>query len=702
MTEIEFDNYKNFITVVIPVYNGERYISDTIESLKNQTYKNFEVIIIDDCSQDNSVQIIKNKISDDKRFKLIEKHENAGNAVKNIEYAMQFCKGEWFFYMSHDDLIDPDFFEKSLKKSIETGADCVIPNMLYYYPGMKAEEMDGTFPPDRDYEKVLSNIEAFKLSIYWDNHAFHLKKMSIVKNLPWNSHLMAGDEILNRLYFYYSNKIVFVDTNFYYNQENDEAITKAVKPRLLEYVECYLKLVEFMYEHKNEFDKKTINKCFKHTAKLLKCYRNLFEENYSLLNKEEKVKIDKYYKELKIKLLKTAFKIKNFSNIDRILKYSHIRKFRTACSTLSKRLKVDYSPLHLLGSSRLKIAFYDGCPDNICDRYRVKNIVEGLTNHGIIADIYYKENISKLIYSSDYNLLVIFRSGFIDKEYLSDVKNLIKIYKNRGIKVVYDVDDLLLEKKFGKTSEIVQYFISECDAATTTTNALAKEFKKINPNVFVIKNTINQKQYQCAKNIKTNQTSKEIKIVYQCGTNTHNKDFKECSAAMVKILTKYKNVRLHIVGHPCLGEEFNELKNQVKFIKYMNYINLLKYVSKMDINIAPLVVNRFNNCKSELKIFESALVKIPSVVSPIEPYSNTIIHGQTGFIAHNSDDWEKYLSILIENETLRKEMGKNAYKEIVPKFYIGNEIKNAIEVYKKILELKNNEKEVYSNICSNS
>ncbi len=702
MSEIEFDSYKNFITVVIPVYNGEKYIAKTINSLKQQTYKNFEVLIIEDCSQDNSVQVIKDNISDDKRFKLIEKQENAGNAVKNIEYAMQFCNGEWFFYMSQDDLIAPDFFEKSLKRSIETGADCVIPNMLYYYSEIDPEYMEGTFPPDKDYEKVLSNIEAFKLSLYWEIHAFHLKKMSIVRKLPWNSHLMAGDEILNRLYFYYSNKIVFVDTNFYYNQENDDAITKAVKPRLLEFVECKMKLVEFMYEHKNEFDKKTINKCFKHTAKLLKYYRNLFEENYSLLNTEQKDKIDKYYKELRIKLLKTAFKIKNLSNIDRILKYSHIRKFRTTSLNILKKLNVNYSPLHLLAPSKLKIAFYDGCPDNICDRYRVKNIVKGLTNNGIIADVYYKENIHKLLNASDYNLLIIFRSGFIDKEYYSNVKNLIKTYKNRRIKVVYDVDDMLLEKRFGKTSQIIRDFISECDAVTVTTEALANEFKKINKNVFVIKNTINLKQYQCAKHIKNKKTAKEIKIVYQCGTNTHNKDFKECAAALVKILTKYKNVYLHIVGYPCLGEEFNNVKNQVKFIKYMNYINLLKYVSKMDINIAPLVVNRFNNCKSELKIFESALVKIPSVVSPIEPYRNTIIHGHTGFIAKNSEDWEKYLSILIENNALRIELGQNAYKEITPKFYIGNEIKNAIEVYKQILELKNNEKEIYSNICSNS
>ena len=328
MTKIEYDNYKNFITVVIPVYNGEKYIATTIESLKNQTYRNFEVLIIDDCSQDNSIQIIKNHISEDQRFKLIEKKENAGNAVKNVEYALQFCKGEWFFYMSHDDLIAPDFFEKSIKKSTKTGADCVIPNMLYYYNDLQPEEMDGTFPPNRNYETVLSNIEAFKLSIYWKIHAFHLKKMSIVKKLPWNSHLMAGDEILNRLYFYYSNKIVFVDTNFYYNQENDEAITKAIKPRLLEYVECYLKLVEFMYAHKNNFDKKTINECFGYTVKLLKSYRNIFENNYSLLTTEQKKQIDRYYKELKIKLLTTSFKIKNFNNIFRILRYSHIRKLR--------------------------------------------------------------------------------------------------------------------------------------------------------------------------------------------------------------------------------------------------------------------------------------------------------------------------------------------------------------------------------------
>ena len=106
----------------------------------------------------------------------------------------------------------------------------------------------------------------------------------------------------------------------------------------------------------------------------------------------------------------------------------------------------------------------------------------------------------------------------------------------------------------------------------------------------------------------------------------------------------------------------------------------------MDINIAPLEINDFNNCKSELKIFEAALLNIPTIVSPLSHTKKIIQNGHNGFIATTLEEWENYFEILINNKKLREEIAQNANSEIVPQFYIKNLINDIIDIYKKVIE----------------
>jgi len=66
------------LTVIIPMYNAEKFISETIKSLFDQTYKDFKVILLDDCSDDNSIEIAKQIINSDTRFEIIKNDKNLG------------------------------------------------------------------------------------------------------------------------------------------------------------------------------------------------------------------------------------------------------------------------------------------------------------------------------------------------------------------------------------------------------------------------------------------------------------------------------------------------------------------------------------------------------------------------------------------------------------------------------------------------
>ena len=100
------------VSIGIPSYNHEKYISDTIDSILNQTFQDFEIIITDDGSSDNTVEVIKS--FSDPRIKLFVFEKNQG-ACKAINNCIINSKGEYFANISSDDVWEPDKLEKQVK-----------------------------------------------------------------------------------------------------------------------------------------------------------------------------------------------------------------------------------------------------------------------------------------------------------------------------------------------------------------------------------------------------------------------------------------------------------------------------------------------------------------------------------------------------------------------------------------------------------
>ena len=95
------------VTVVTPTWNSAKYIRETIESVQAQTYQNWEMIIVDDCSTDNTVDIVKDIAKKDTRIRLIEQKENQGAAIaRNI--AVQKGIGRYVAYLDSDDRWKPE------------------------------------------------------------------------------------------------------------------------------------------------------------------------------------------------------------------------------------------------------------------------------------------------------------------------------------------------------------------------------------------------------------------------------------------------------------------------------------------------------------------------------------------------------------------------------------------------------------------
>lgn len=218
---------RNLVSIVVPVYNGEDYVGQMIESLLGQTHHNYEVFIVNDFSKDRSIEIIKDIIKDDSRFTILDADHKLGTAVRGQEYALPYCKGKFYFFLSQDDFIDPDLLEICVKKSIEMDADVVTPNCVRFYGN--SSELHGKYPLNGDYSMVLQPRDAFELSLTWKVHGFSLKRMDLVKKVGIVGTYYNSCEYFCRIALLEANKIVFADSNFYYRLNNPNAITQGLK-----------------------------------------------------------------------------------------------------------------------------------------------------------------------------------------------------------------------------------------------------------------------------------------------------------------------------------------------------------------------------------------------------------------------------------------------------------------------------------------
>lgn len=101
------------VSIIMPNYNCEKFLEETIKSVLSQTYENWELLIVDDCSIDSSVDIIKNYCENDDRIKLFINEKNSGAAASR-NWALREATGKWIAFLDSDDLWLPEKLEKQL------------------------------------------------------------------------------------------------------------------------------------------------------------------------------------------------------------------------------------------------------------------------------------------------------------------------------------------------------------------------------------------------------------------------------------------------------------------------------------------------------------------------------------------------------------------------------------------------------------
>lgn len=167
------------ISVIIPVYNAEKFIEKCISSFKEQTFSDYELIFVNDCSQDQSAIIIQEQSHHDKRIILVDLSQNVG-PMQAREYGYHKASGDYITFCDSDDTIPKDALQQMYKKAVENNADIVVGNIKLIHIDGGSELWTSSFKED---EERYNGIKALLTGKIRHNLCAKLFSKSLFANL---------------------------------------------------------------------------------------------------------------------------------------------------------------------------------------------------------------------------------------------------------------------------------------------------------------------------------------------------------------------------------------------------------------------------------------------------------------------------------------------------------------------------------------
>lgn len=223
------------ISIIVPIYNGEKFLLECIESILNQTYKNIEVILIDDGSSDNTKKIcvyLKNK---DSRVKYFFQNNYGVSAARN--YGLKKSSGNYIGFVDADDFIDKEMYNILIKKIVESNTDLIMCNYFRYINSKNYEIQTEPFnygycDKNSIVENLIalmigSNNEDIKCPPIMGSNCRCLYKKSIIDkfNLRFKDIKIAEDMLFHLEYLCHINNAYVINKPLYYYRLNPNSAT---------------------------------------------------------------------------------------------------------------------------------------------------------------------------------------------------------------------------------------------------------------------------------------------------------------------------------------------------------------------------------------------------------------------------------------------------------------------------------------------
>lgn len=226
------------ISVIIPVYGVEKYISQCLESVINQTYKNLEIIVVNDGTKDRSADIAKEYAAKDSRIKVYD-FKNGGLSVARNR-GLEIATGEYISYLDSDDWLDTKMYETLLETAMKNEADMVKCGIIETN-GVAEEKI--TFKDvkiiNNDQHKAFKNY--FK-GILWTLAWNGLYKKELAKKVKFPDNVVHEDNYSSGMFLYLAKKVIAMPFCLNYYRVNDAGISKGGVKKPLDKILAIIKL----------------------------------------------------------------------------------------------------------------------------------------------------------------------------------------------------------------------------------------------------------------------------------------------------------------------------------------------------------------------------------------------------------------------------------------------------------------------------
>lgn len=257
---------KNFIngpliSIIIPVYNVENDLKVCMKSVINQTYKNLEIILVDDGSTDNSGKLCDDFALEDSRISVIHKKNGGLSDARNV--GIENSTGEYIFFIDSDDYVNKKCVEKCMSSLIKNNADISIIRMICVSEDTD-EEVDISVS---NTVKILDSQKAIEISLYQTDFSCSacgkLFKREIINDIRFPKGRLNEDLAVCHLFFDNADKIVYSDFVGYYYRQRDGSIMHKFNPRRLDALKWTFDIKKFVNtkypEIKSAADCRTFN-----------------------------------------------------------------------------------------------------------------------------------------------------------------------------------------------------------------------------------------------------------------------------------------------------------------------------------------------------------------------------------------------------------------------------------------------------------
>jgi glycosyltransferase involved in cell wall biosynthesis len=242
------------VSVIVPIYKVESYLKRCIESILKQTYKQLEIILVDDGSPDSCGDIAEQYAKEDSRIKVLHKENGGLSDARN--FGMKYVNGEYVIFVDSDDWLAPNLVEKLIKAMIKYQADLV--QTAFYYAHDDYLQFDNRVYNVEESPAVFDNQTLMKELVVNEkvkNFAWgKIYRTSLIKDIPFKKGVLFEDVFWAHKVMMRVNKFVLLNEPLYFYYQRNDSIVANYTPRNLDIINGLLERHHFILENYKELE----------------------------------------------------------------------------------------------------------------------------------------------------------------------------------------------------------------------------------------------------------------------------------------------------------------------------------------------------------------------------------------------------------------------------------------------------------------